>query len=71
MTYSDIRQRVIIIHGLVKKLFEDCELLCEECKNEHDCDKKEILKTRICELGNRLHKYKNDLEKLNGKLQQV
>lgn len=71
MTYSDIRQRVIIIHGLVETIIKDCELLCEEYNNEPDCDKKEILKTRICDLGNRLHKYKNDLEKLNGQLQQV
>lgn len=70
MTTSDLTRRIIIIHGLVEKIIKDCEVICVECNNEPDLFKKEILKTRICGLGNRLHKYRLDLDKLKGKLTQ-
>ena len=70
MTFSELRQRVIIIHGLVEKTMKDCEVLCIEYNNEPNIDKKDILKTSICELGNRLHKYKGDLELLKGEITQ-
>jgi hypothetical protein len=68
MTLSELRQRVIIISGLCEKLFSDVDELITEVKNEYDETKKEILKARICELGNRLHKYENDLIGLKGQL---